>query len=162
MLTFGQDLYVPTSRDAQTLQLEPWFRVVQGTVAAAADTATVSLPIPPDRCLYVQQLQIALNGAALSTWNYASVALNDAIGNFMGGLFTVGDQTGTLPTLIGEACATSGAGIGVRLNRQIQFVLPPQLGAINLSVRRSVNTNAATFGLAVIGYLLPPGGIARA
>ena len=155
MITFGQGLYNLTDRDRSTLYVDSFFRSVGISIAALSDTATATIAIPLDRCLYLNNFSINLSAAALSTWTGIRLdAVSDAGVNYR--IVTIGSAA-----ILGDNASTSGANVQVFLNRNPQLLLPPNTRSLSFSGFRSGNTNAVTGDISLNAYLLPPGGIGR-
>lgn len=159
MLTIGQELYSPTLRDLQTLQLEPFNRAIGSQIPAAQVSGSVDILVPADRAMWLHAFTLLGQPTALSTWQQFSFALLDRGGNVLpSGLVVFG---GVGCTLQGDNCGAGVAGAAVAINRLSGIVIPPSVSALRLTASRAVTTNPADFVLAVTGYLIPPGGIGR-
>jgi hypothetical protein len=155
MITFGQSLYNLTERDRSTLYVDSFFRTVSGSVPALSDSSDTLLSIPVDRCLFINNISIALDPIALSTWTTAAIrAVSDS--GVVYRVFYVFSAA-----LLGDNATTSGAGVQVVLNRNLSLLLPPSTKNVSLLLGRTGNANAATGTCSINGFLLPPGGIGR-
>lgn len=147
MISFGQQLYRLTSRDLETLQVEPFFRTVAGTIVSNAPAGSVEFRLPLDRALYVHSL--IWNGGLRSGSSYSAIraSFSDG-GNFVQGQIFE-QEFDTLLTTFAQT-------------RVLELLVPPQSGKIQLTFLNAAVPATATITGTICGYLIPPGAIGRA
>jgi hypothetical protein len=159
VITLGQELYRPTIRDERTLLLEPYFKQVQFTIAAASASGVGNIPVALDRSLYLHSFTVVGAMGALDQLGFAQVAAVSQAGT-LNILFAVnGNATG----LQGDGQpAAAAAGGAIYFNRMSQILLPPGVVSIQFNATRLNTTNASTLTLLLNSWLVPPGGSGRA
>lgn len=156
MLTIGQELYSLTSRDLETLLVEPFFRTINANIgagASGADTSFNSFGI--DRCLYIKNITFDINPGAAQSVTVVSANADSRI-------TTVAFQPlwKLRGTLAGDGNVTQFAGQTVVFNWNADIILPPG-AALNCRVERQGTVAAGSYSVSVNGYLIPPGRIGR-
>jgi hypothetical protein len=159
MFSFGEQLYRPTIRDEQTLLVDSFFRSFTVNYGIGVGNVSTFIQIPKDRAFYLHQLQFNLTAVAADTWTVIAVTLfNNDNSVFLARLLILGDTAG----LIGDNASTRGINVGPNINKTFGLVVPPST-SIEVAMTRTGGLAAATAPIfSVAGYLLPPGGIARA
>lgn len=147
MLELGAQLYNLTPRDLQTSFLDPFFRSGTVTLAAAQANNNVELTLPVDRSLYVHSLIFDLAAEAATNWESFSVNAR---------------RSGELVALVYQEAITPVLNTRYSKTIPIDLVLPPGADRIRFGATRLTTTNAVTATFQVLGYLIPPGEIARA
>jgi hypothetical protein len=150
MFAIGEQLYRLTTRDEETLLVDPFVRAAAGVVIPAGTQADCSIFLPKDRMFFLHTVDVTLAISALTTYatDDITVSLLDAAG-----VATVFSRP--------MQAVTAAAGVGYSRIDRVQLILPPGTGSVRLNVIRSGTTNAANFNLRLVGYLLPPGRFGR-
>lgn len=155
MLAIGQDLYRLTSKDEETLLIEPYFRGLTIPVPAAVLSGNAQFQLPFDRCLFFKHGMVrvtpgAAQTAAIVQWQILS-PVSQLVAN------TLFDVRGVL---VGDNQAAAVAGGVVCFNFDAGIVLPPGC-ILQAYMEKSAAANAGFFSAEISGYLIPPGRIGR-
>lgn len=157
MLTIGQQLYDLTERDLSGLFVDPFFRTQTVSVAAAAAGGSATFNLELDKSLFLHNISITLNNAALSTWYGMAIDVYNAQANVFR-IFSANGDSGS--TLNGDYQA-GGAGRGIAITRTFNLIIPPNSSSIVVAANRATTTNPVDFRVDIVGYKIPPGRIGR-
>lgn len=158
MLSLGQDLYQESQRDLVGVQLESFFRQTSAPLGIGIASAQLFVSTPPDRLLWIHSYSFdGQAGAAAARWLNAQLELI-APDTGTGVICTLATKRNAFGiSCDGEAPSnligyTVGLGGGLLLPRGI---------SLRMTAQRSDTTVAGSAVLTVLGYLVPPGNVAR-
>lgn len=158
MFSFGEILYRLTARDEKTLLVDPYFRDsgIQ-TLNIGTANQTYNFTVPVDRCLYLHDVNVALEPTVGTIWQFFSVTVADAGGR----VGTVGVRRAVAGLIGDNESGVGAAGKGVMITIPVRLVLPPQIDKLQINVSRDTSAQITTFVSKISGYIIPPGGIGR-
>lgn len=160
MFSIGEQLYRLTSRDEETLLVEPFFRSIGFQLVGAAAQAVLLVPIPVDRCLYIKSVTFTGGSYAGGTWSRAQIAVEN---NALGSGINVVDWTSFVNGLVTDR-SNNAVTIGERIvlhQPAVDTLYPPGLTNIRLNAQTPAKAVTADVIFDINGYLLPPGRIGR-
>jgi len=160
VITFGHDLYRLTSRDEETLLVDPYFRSITVNVATLTTGGTGLLAPPQDRAYMLNRLVVRGASMVGASWQRFQL-LTQGGGSATHVLWDVIDENAN--GLTGDnAAPPAAAGQTVIIGANLNLLIPPGLQLLAQVSRNAapVAAGLATFWLT--GFLVPPGGIGRA
>ena len=163
MFSFGEQLYRLTSRDEETLLVDPFVRVIPVLVAANS-TANLDVPVPKDRLIYVKSVTWLGFGpaGAGAAWQEWQVNLNLFNGDPTP--MKVAGVVGNTPLQFlqtdGTIVAQPANGI-CQQTQQVDFMFPAGYSLLRLTASRIAGTITEECRFYIRGYFLPPGRIGR-
>lgn len=148
MFQIGSQLYRLTRRDGETLQVEPYFRQVTGTLVSNAPAGSVVFPIPLDRAYYLHSAIWNAGGRPGSTYDRYSLEFYDSANVTLGQVF--------------DNSVTTTIGSGFVIHQELGIIIPPQTSRLQMIFYSPAVVATATITGSIQGYLIPPGQIGRA
>jgi hypothetical protein len=166
MFRFGDQLYRMTSRDEETLLIEPFYRQIFITVPLGG-TARGEITVPPDRALYVGHVFAFLDPQAGVGAHWHAWQLNGASSPIGAPLVepvqivTINAGLATQRLLSDRQNGVTGDGAIIAHDVTVDFVFPPGIQRLVFDAFRTAGTGPAVARCWVRGYLIPPGRIGR-
>lgn len=162
MFTFGEQLYRLTSRDEETLLVEPYVRQFRFDATAAA-TTTFDVPIAVDRIFYIDTViaNLAAPGGVGAQWQGWQINLitlpSDPVNQLVVG--NVG-----MPTQLLQSDGTitpTPVNAFILQTKVVKFAFPPGYRTMRFTVARVAGVAPIQAEFFLTGYTLPPGRVGR-